>query len=81
LLRVANVPSGPICDIPQTPAAIVAQINAAADAALAELDMKETLTAIGFQAIGGSPAEFTAFIRAEVDRWVPLARSLDVKVD
>jgi tripartite-type tricarboxylate transporter receptor subunit TctC len=65
----------------KTPAAIVAQINAAADAALAEPDMKEKLAAIGFQAIGGSPAEFAAFIRAEVDRWVPLARSLDVKVD
>lgn len=65
----------------KTPAAVVAQFNAAANAALAEPDMKEKLAAIGFQAIGGSPADFTNFIRAEVGRWVPLARSLDVKAD
>jgi tripartite-type tricarboxylate transporter receptor subunit TctC len=65
----------------RTPAALVAQFNAAANAALAEPDVKEKLGAIGFQAIGGTPAEFTDFISAEIDRWVPLARSLDVKAD
>ena len=65
----------------KTQAGLVAQFNAAANAALAEPDMKEKLAAIGFQAIGGSPGEFTDFIRAEVGRWVPLARSLDVKAD
>ena len=65
----------------KTPAALVAQFNAAANAALAEPEVKEKLAVIGFQAIGGSPTEFAGFIRAEVDRWVPLARSLDVKVE
>ena len=65
----------------RTPAALIVQFNAAANATLAEPEVKEKLAAIGFQAIGGSPAEFTDFIRTEVDRWVPLARSLDVKAD
>lgn len=65
----------------KTPAALIAQFNTVANAALAEPEMKQKLAVIGFQAMGGSPAEFTAFIRAEVERWVPLARSLDVKVD
>jgi tripartite-type tricarboxylate transporter receptor subunit TctC len=65
----------------KTPAALIAQFNAAANAALAEPEVKQKLAAIGFQAIGGNPAEFAGFIRAEVDRWVPLARSLDVKVE
>jgi tripartite-type tricarboxylate transporter receptor subunit TctC len=64
-----------------TPATVISQFNAAVGAALAEPDVKEKLAVIGFQTMGGSPDDFTTWIRAEVDRWVPLARSLDLKTN
>jgi tripartite-type tricarboxylate transporter receptor subunit TctC len=65
----------------KTPASAIQQVNAAANAALAEPGVRERLVPTGFQPIGGSSDEFLALIRAEVDRWVPVALSLDVHID
>ncbi len=65
----------------KTPTATIQQINAAANAALADPDVKEKLAPTGFTPVGGSSDDFVALIRAEVDRWVPVARSLDVRIE
>jgi tripartite-type tricarboxylate transporter receptor subunit TctC len=64
-----------------TPSAAIARINTAANAVLAEAEVRNRLTAIGFDAMGGSPDDFEAVIQAETKRWIPLARSLRVTAD
>jgi tripartite-type tricarboxylate transporter receptor subunit TctC len=65
----------------KTPTATIQRINAAANAALADSGVKEKLAPTGFTPMGRSSDDFVALIRADVDRWVPVARSLDVRVD
>ena len=65
----------------KTPPAAIRRLNEAANAALAEATIRERIAAIGFAPMGGSPEEFSATIKAESQRWVPLARSLGVKAD
>lgn len=44
-------------------------------------DVKEKILAQGNQPIGDTPAEFTAFIRAESDKWGKVVRTAKIKVD
>ena len=57
------------------------RINAAANAVLADSQVREKLAAIGFDAMGGSDSDFKAVIQTETQRWVPLAKSLNVVAD
>ena len=52
-----------------TPAPIVERINAALQQALELPDVREKMTADGAEIAGGSPAQFAAFIRREIDTW------------
>ncbi|MCC7484238.1 MAG: tripartite tricarboxylate transporter substrate binding protein [Burkholderiales bacterium] len=51
-----------------TPSAVVNRVNASANQALKDPKVRETLTAAGYEMIGGSPAEFRAFMQREIDR-------------
>ncbi|HSV46750.1 MAG TPA: tripartite tricarboxylate transporter substrate-binding protein [Ramlibacter sp.] len=65
----------------RTKADEIKRVNAAANAVLADPAVRERLVAIGFEAMGGSPGDFQAVIQAEMKRWIPLAKSLNVAAD
>jgi len=62
-----------------TPAEIVAQLNAATNAALAEPAHVEHLAGLGFTANTRSPAEFAAYIAEQTDKWAKVIRSANIK--
>jgi tripartite-type tricarboxylate transporter receptor subunit TctC len=52
-----------------TPAAIIAKLNAEIVKAVQSGEVQTSLAHEGAEAIGSSPAEFAAYIRAEIPRW------------
>ncbi|GAA0514786.1 tripartite tricarboxylate transporter substrate binding protein [Pigmentiphaga daeguensis] len=64
-----------------TPPAIVDQLNAAFNQALARPEVKERLASVGAEAAGGTPAEFGAFIAAEAARWRGVIESAHISAD
>src|SRR5438309_5811058 len=66
---------------PKTPAAIVAKLNAAINAALADRETAEHLRAMSMSPVGGSPEAARAFIKQETVRWGEVIRAAKVTVD
>ncbi|WID95232.1 tripartite tricarboxylate transporter substrate-binding protein [Bosea vestrisii] len=64
-----------------TPAAVVTRINADINIALAAPEVRDALTRIGFQSAGGTVAEATGFVSAEVVKWGGIVKRLGLKVD
>jgi tripartite-type tricarboxylate transporter receptor subunit TctC len=65
----------------RTPAPVIEQINAATRAALEVPAVRERLAGQGMQVLDGGPAEFGAFIRAEIARWAPIVRASGATAD
>ncbi len=53
----------------KTPREVVARLNDAAVRALRSPDVRERMTQIGFDVVAGTPEEFGAFMKAEIERW------------
>ena len=64
-----------------TPRAIIALLNKEIAKALEGADVRERFTAAGMEAIGGSPEEFAAFIRAETAKWGKLVKAANIKAE
>ena len=64
-----------------TPAEIVAQLNAATNAALAEPAHVEQLAGLGFTVTTRSQTEFAAYIAAQNDKWGKVIRSANIKLE
>ena len=64
-----------------TPADVIATLNKAVNAALAELAMKAKLAELGGAPFPGTPAEFGALIVAETDKWAKVVKFSGAKVD
>ncbi len=64
-----------------TPAAIINKLNAELVRILKLPDMQERLQALGAEVVGSSPAEFAAYLSAEIVRWSKVAKSANVKLD
>ena len=58
----------------KTPREIVRRLNDAAVRALRSPDIRERMTQIGFDVVAGTPEEFGAFMKAEVERWTQVVR-------
>ncbi len=65
----------------KTPAPIVEQLNAAIRSALQAPAVREALTREGGEVLGGSPAEFASFLKAEQAKWSRVVKESGVKVD
>ena len=65
----------------KTPAAIVNKLNAATRASLVKPDSKKRLDALGAIVVGDSPAEFTAFLQKDWDRWARVIKAAGVKAE
>ncbi len=63
----------------RTPAALVARLNREAVSALQSSEVKEQLRAQGIEATPSTPAEFGAFIKAEIARWAQVIKAAGAK--
>jgi tripartite-type tricarboxylate transporter receptor subunit TctC len=63
-----------------TPAAVVELVHAAAVKAL-QGPVRGKQEAVGTQVIGSTPAQYTAFVRSETDKWAHVIRTAGIKAD
>jgi tripartite-type tricarboxylate transporter receptor subunit TctC len=59
-----------------TPQPIIAKLNAAINEGLKTPELKTALERLSNQPLGGTPADFTAVIEADLDKWSPIVSSL-----
>ena len=64
-----------------TPPAIIVKFNAALLGMLRDADVQEVLAREGMEAVGTGPAQFAAYIRAEIAKWAVVARATGVQLD
>jgi tripartite-type tricarboxylate transporter receptor subunit TctC len=62
-----------------TAPAIVERLHGEAVKALSSREMKERLATDGAEPLGSSPAEFSAFIRRELDKWSKVAQAAAIE--
>lgn len=70
----ALVPAG-------TPPAVVARLNAAFAAALQAPEVRERFDAMGVEAVGGSSADFRAYLLGERRKWADVIKTANIKAD
>ena len=63
------------------PAEVVVRLNAEMHKVLQMPDVKERLTTLGLEPALVSPADMTAFVRSEVDKWGKVIKAAGAKVD
>lgn len=63
----------------RTPAAVVAKLNGAFNAAVADPDVRRKLAENGVSPLSGTPAEFADMIRRETARWGKVVREHGIK--
>jgi len=63
---------------PGTPAEVAQRMNAEVNAVLRSPEVKERLESLSFEPIVTSPEEFGQFIKAEIDKWGALVRTVGV---
>ena len=64
-----------------TPKAIVTRLNAEIDAILKQPDVVQKLNASGFELVGGTPDQFATLIKGESEKWAPIIKSANIKID
>ncbi|MDB5807919.1 MAG: hypothetical protein JWN94_41 [Betaproteobacteria bacterium] len=64
-----------------TPKAIVDLLAQEIGRSLHLADIKERFTASGMEAIGGTPDEFGAFLRAETTKWARVVKAANIKIE
>jgi tripartite-type tricarboxylate transporter receptor subunit TctC len=64
-----------------TPKSVIDLLNAEIGRSLQAPAVKERFTASGMEAIGGTPEEFGAFLRAETAKWANVIKSANIKVE
>jgi tripartite-type tricarboxylate transporter receptor subunit TctC len=69
-----SVPAG-------TPAPVVERLNAEFNRALAAPDVKARLAQLGVDPVGGTSADFTQYVKNDIERWAKIVKSANVKLD
>jgi tripartite-type tricarboxylate transporter receptor subunit TctC len=66
---------------PKTPAAIVAKLNAAVNAALNSPEVRTHLAALSLQPVGGSPQDMAELMKADTRRWADVIKAANVTIE
>lgn len=66
---------------PDTPADVVARLNAASNEIVALPEMREAMAKLGFDPRTGSPQQIASFIAAESPKWIEIAKQSGVQGD
>ena len=64
-----------------TPAAVITRLSAEFDRIVHEPDTEKQFAAIGGEPVGGSPATFATLIRAEIPKWIRVAREAGLRIE
>lgn len=64
-----------------TPQAIINKLHAESTKALQAPDLRNRMIAEGAEFVGDTPAQFTAYIRSELDKWGKAVKASGAKVD
>jgi tripartite-type tricarboxylate transporter receptor subunit TctC len=64
-----------------TPPEIVQKLNTAVNAAIRLPDIRERFESLTLEAKGGTPQQFTEYVRQEVAKWSAIVKQIGVKVD
>jgi tripartite-type tricarboxylate transporter receptor subunit TctC len=64
-----------------TPQPVVERLHQETVKALAGAELRERLAAQGFEPVGGSPAEFTAYIKSEIAKWGRVIREAGIRAE
>jgi tripartite-type tricarboxylate transporter receptor subunit TctC len=62
----------------KTPRAIIDKVNAAANKALADPAVKKQMDSLGVELIGGTPAQFGAYVKARVDELKTVSKAANL---
>jgi tripartite-type tricarboxylate transporter receptor subunit TctC len=65
----------------RTAASIVRKVNEDAGTALADADVRLRLESQGFDVIGGSPQEFSRYMKSEIARWAKVIKTSGARVE
>jgi tripartite-type tricarboxylate transporter receptor subunit TctC len=65
----------------RTPAPIVARLNAEVQKALDMPDVREKLSQLGFQILGGPPEKFKATIAADTAKWAEVVKFSGARIE
>jgi tripartite-type tricarboxylate transporter receptor subunit TctC len=66
---------------PQTPAAIIAKLNAAINGVLRQPDVEAHFATINMQPMGGTPEDLAELMKAETKRWGEVIRAANITVN
>jgi tripartite-type tricarboxylate transporter receptor subunit TctC len=64
-----------------TPSEAITKLNEAINVALRDKDVREKLEALTFEPVGGTPREFSEYVRKEVAHWGDVVKQTGAKVD
>jgi tripartite-type tricarboxylate transporter receptor subunit TctC len=62
-----------------TPKSVVTLLHREVTAIIAQPEMKERLTALGYEPVAGTPEQFAAGIKAEIATWSRVIRAANIK--
>jgi tripartite-type tricarboxylate transporter receptor subunit TctC len=65
----------------RTPPAIVTKLNDGVRKSIAKPESRKRLEALGATTVGDTPAEFTAFLQKDWDRWARVIKAAGVKAE
>jgi tripartite-type tricarboxylate transporter receptor subunit TctC len=64
----------------KTPSPVVVQINDAFNSAIQSSDVRQRIATVGIQLVGGTPDQFTRYIRSEMEKWGNVIRNAGINL-